>query len=377
GTAVIFVDSVPAAGSAFDPTAGIRLASRFPTTAVYAWDPNARVTEDRMPLVGKLRTYRLAMDLPKGQAHDAWERAARLIHERYAAQAGHSSESTKPWAQLDEFYRGSNRRLVRNALWMVEQIAEHTWSSRGVPAAAAADETPPDLRKLTPLEQLERMGIGRKAALAMARTEHEDWCRYYRDHGWKYGPVRDNKHKITDKLVDWSVVESDPERLRVATASVADTLSALRELGYRSRPVWQRYRRSGTVQADQRHEPWTWTTASGETMHANAGDWAVEGSDGRIRSVADDVFRATHTHESGRRWRRSGIVDARPARQGEVIQTLEGPAKASAGDWVVRGTKGEMWPVPGAEFATGYEGPLQDSVPGQDSVPAAQTAGAS
>lgn len=362
-TAVIFVDSDPTAGFSFDPTAGIRLASRFPTTAVYAWDPKARVTEDRVPLVGKLRTYRLAMDLPKGQAHDAWERAARLIHERYAAEAGYSSESTRPWAQLDEFYRGSNRRLLRNALWMVEQIAEHTWSSRGAPGARGLDEAMPDLANLEPLEQLQRLGIGRKAALAMARAEHEDWCRYYRAAGWKYGPVRDNAHKITDKLVDWSQVESDPQRLRSATASVAATLLALRELGYRSRPVWQRYRRSGTVLADQRHEPWTWTTSSGETMRANAGDWAVEGGDGQIRSVADDIFRATHTQESGRRWRRCGEVEARPARHGEVIRTLEGPAKASDGDWVVRGTKGEMWPVPAAEFTSGYEGPLRDPVP--------------
>jgi hypothetical protein len=353
-TAVIVVNSAGA-----DPTAAIRLASRFPTTAVYAWDPNARVTEDRMPLVGKLRTYRLAMDLPKGQAHDAWERAARLIHERYAAEAGYDSDSTKPWAQLDEFYRGSNRRLVRNALWMVEQIAEHTWSARGVRLDTGAA---PELPTLEPLEQLERMGIDRTAALKMARAEHEDWCRYYRDAGWKYGPVRDSAHKITNKLVDWEQVESDPGRLRAATASVADTLIALRELGYRSRPVWQHFRRNGTVLAEHRHEPWTWTTSTGETMHAQAGDWAVERSDGRIHSVSDEIFRATHTHESANRWRRCGIVEARPARHGEVIATLEGSVKASSGDWVVRGARGETWPVPAAEFTSGYEGPVEDSV---------------
>ena len=97
-------------------------------------------------------------------------------------------------------------------------------------------------------------------------------------------------------------------------------------------------------------------------MHADAGDWAVEGSQGEVHSVNDAIFRATHEHEGGRQWRRCGIVEARPARIGEVVETLEGSVKASAGDWVVRGTQGEMWPVPVAEFTSGYEGPLPDSV---------------
>jgi hypothetical protein len=350
--AVIFVDSAASGGGATDPTAGIRLASRFPATLVYACDPKARVTEERQPLVGKLRTFRLAMDLPKGSAHDAWERAARLIHERYAAQ----SPTAVPWSKLSEFYRGSNRRLVIHALGMVEAIGEHTWSTR---SARGSDAASSDLQNLEPLEQLERLGFHREAALKMVRAEHEDWCRYYRGEGWNYGPVRDDAHQITDQLVDWAQVESDPARLRKATASVADTLLALRELGYRSRPVWERFRRSGTVVAERRDEPFTWTSATGDTMHAVAGDWAVEGADGSIHSVADDIFRATHTQDSQGRWTRTGIVEARPSRLGEVVDTLEGPVKTADGDWVVRGAKKEMWPVPAAEFARTYEGPLE------------------
>jgi hypothetical protein len=108
-------------------------------------------------------------------------------------------------------------------------------------------------------------------------------------------------------------------------------------------------------------------------MHAGAGDWAVEGSDGEIHSVDDAIFRATHEHEGGRQWRRCGIVEARPARIGEVVETMEGKAKASTGDWVIRGTQGEMWPVPAAEFTSGYEGPLSTEStiqPGSDSVTA-------
>ena len=122
-TSVILVDADGTTGSNVDTTTGTRLAARFPTTPIYAWDPAAEVTDDRLSIVGRLSTYRLSMDMPQGQAQDAWERAARLIHDRYAAEYGAKSAAGLPWAELDEFYRESNRRQVRNALWMVEKSA--------------------------------------------------------------------------------------------------------------------------------------------------------------------------------------------------------------------------------------------------------------
>ena len=76
---------------------------------------------------------------------------------------------------------------------------------------------------------------------------------------------------------------------------------------------------------------------------------------GGEHSVRDDIFRATHEHIGGDRWRRTGTVEARPARAGEVVDTLEGPATAVEGDWVVRGDAGECWPVPADTFAERYE----------------------
>ncbi|MDQ2638903.1 MAG: hypothetical protein M3Y83_18745, partial [Actinomycetota bacterium] len=319
GTAVVFVDRDSSAASSVDTTTGTRLAARFPTTPIYAWDATARVTEDRLSLVGKLRTYRLSMDLPEGQAQDAWERAARLIHDRYAAEAGHRSPASRPWAELDEFYRGSNRRQVRNALWMVEQIGGHTWNAWNATADDPTDvaETP-NLRGLPPLDQLRLLGFDRDKAIAMARAEHEDWCRYYRAAGWRYGRERDDARKVHDKLVDWASIEANPDQMKPALGSLAATLSKLRELGYRSRPIrkeygWKRFRRIGYVIAEQRDSAWTWTTGSGETMRADAGDWAVRDADGGDRwSVRDDIFRDTYQHVEGDRWHRRGIVQARP-----------------------------------------------------------------
>jgi hypothetical protein len=350
--AAIFVDD-PAHRSSGGLAPGTRLAARFPAMPVYSWDPDALTADDRLQIVGRLRTYRPRVDTPEGQAQDAWERAARLIHERYVttlSPGAIQSPAALPWAQLDEFYRGSNRRQVRNALWMVEQIAGHTWNTWDSPPTPLLAR---DMVGRTPLQQLAQMGFDRDTATKMAQAEHEDWRRYYRRAGWKYGPARDDAHRIHDKLVGWSVIEGNPDLLNAALTSLATTLWSLRQLGYRSRPVWQPFTRVGTVTAEQRSAPWTWTSRSGETMRANAGDWAVW-EDGDSWSVRDDIFQVTYEHIGGRQWRRHGAVLARPAQPGETLDTLEGPATATDGDWVVRGAEGEQWPVPGDEFARRY-----------------------
>lgn len=174
------------------------------------------------------------------------------------------------------------------------------------------------------------------------------------------GPQR--RRQVHDLLVDWDTVEADPNLRDRALSSLAATLSKLRELGYRSRPrdaagdaAWQRFHRAGTVIAERRDDAWTWTTRSGETMRAGPGDWAVRDPDGdHWWSVRDDIFRSRYAHLDGSRWRRLGTVSARPADDGEVVSTIEGPVTASAGDWVVQGEGGEQWPVPGDEFDRRY-----------------------
>jgi hypothetical protein len=345
-SAVIFVDAHAA-------TTAARLAARFPDMSIFASDLNTSISDDSIQVVGRLQSYSLVLDTQEGQVQDAWERAARLIHERYVSTIDPSwtpGPASVPWAELNEFYRGSNRRQVRNALWMVEQIAGHTWNTWGSPPAQLSGS---EMTELAPLEQLDLMGFDHYSALQMAQAEHEDWCRYYRRNGWKYGSPRDDSHKIHNKLVDWSVVESDPDLLGAAVRSLAGTLWSLRQLGFRSRPLWQSFTRVGTIAAEQRSAPWTWVSDSGHTMRADADDWAVQ-EDGKMWSVRDDIFRDTYEPAGEGRWHRKGQVQARPAYPGETINTLEGPATAAEGDWVVRGSSGEQWPVPGEEFACRY-----------------------
>jgi hypothetical protein len=204
-----------------------------------------------------------------------------------------------------------------------------------------------------PLQQLALMGFDHCSAMSMAQAEHEDWCRYYRRNGWKYGSPRDDSRKTHDKLVDWSVVESNPSLLNAAVRSLAATLWSLQRLGYRSRPLWQTFTRVGTVTAEQRKTPWTWKSDSGHTTHGDAGDWAVH-EDGKVCSVRDDIFLDSYEPAGDGLWRRKGWVQARPARPGETVNTLEGATTAADDDWIVRGPDGEQWQVPGDEFARRY-----------------------
>ncbi|MGA9613474.1 MAG: hypothetical protein WBS15_18425 [Mycobacterium sp.] len=350
--AVIFVDD-KVRGPLNSRSTGTRLAARFPTMPIHIWDTDAQMAQDPLPVVGRLRTYRLALDVPEGQAQDVWERAAKLIHQRYVADIGPQPTpppARLPWAELDDFYRESNRRQVRNTLWMVEQIAEHTWNTWGDPPKPLSVH---DMAGLTALQKLERMGFDHDSAMKMAKAEHEDWCRYYRRNHWKHGAVRNDKDQIHDKLVDWPVLEADDDMLNSALTSLAATLWSLRQLGYRSRPVWKRFSRIGTVTAQQRSTPWTWTSHSGQTMRANAGDWQVR-ADRDAWSVRNGIFQASYERVDGDQWRRRGTVSARPAQPGETVETLEGPTAAGDGDWVVRGSDGEEWPVPAQEFAERY-----------------------
>jgi hypothetical protein len=441
--AVIVVDSASIA----DPILGTRLAASHPTVPIYMWDPAARLNAERIPVAGELRTYRLGMELPDGHAHDNFERAAMLIHERFSSYADRTKPAALPWERLSEFYKGSNRRQLENALWMVEKLAGHTWKSGdksrdrvspesleeldAIPEGETISVDPgdiavkklgrlgfsedtvyqmaqaewehwsccmrargwtwgperniknnqherlvdswdailadPELRVVAlksladtqiALAKLKRLGFSEDAAYAMAQAEWESWSRYLRNNGWTLGEKRDEPSKKNEKLVDdWETTVVDPELKASALRSLAGTLTELLKLGYRSSPMWETYQRVGTVSAKRRRARWNWTTASGKTVHASAGDWEVSDG-GHSWPVHHHTFRATHGHQHGDEWERSGTVLARPARAGETIHTLEGSVTAAEGDWVIQGNRGEQWPVSNVEFRRRYRGPM-------------------
>ena len=116
------------------------------------------------------------------------------------------------------------------------------------------------------------------------------------------------------------------------------------------------FRRRGEVRARLLAKPWSWRTESGAQMTAASGDWLVTDPEtGRQWSADPAAFDASHEALGGDRYRRTGIVQARPAQLGERVRTLEGPSVAAVGDWLVEGDLHERWLVPGPRFTAAYE----------------------
>ena len=113
--------------------------------------------------------------------------------------------------------------------------------------------------------------------------------------------------------------------------------------------------RRGEVTAVRLRADWTWTNESGGAMEGEAGDWQVTDDHGKSWSVEPEIFVRTYAHLGGDRWRRTGSVKARPAVEGELIDSLEGQQTARSGDWVIKGAKGEQWVTSGDHFAANYE----------------------
>ncbi|WP_055476241.1 hypothetical protein [Gordonia sp. HS-NH1] len=384
--ALILTENTPQSG-------GTRLATRFPDLPIVS--ATGAGSDAKGHLIGNLTSIPVTLTVHGDTPQDTWERAARLLHEVYSI-GSPRTPSTMPWAELKQFYRDSNRRAVLNALWMVEDqdMGNSTWNSLESNAVSAI---PTDLVSRAPREQAAALGFDEARFLAMVEHEHKDWYDHLEDAGWSYAdpPVGESRSEAIERktiddetmtnrrMIPWSEVSRGGtnsfgvnELLHSAEQNLTDLLRVLRVLGFRSVPrdrvslttlqepggfehggtdEWGRYQRRGEVTARRREDAWTWTTGSGETMTARPGDWEVTDSSGKARSVAAAVFDQTHEHVGADRYRRVGVFRARRAAPGEVVETLEGPVVAIAGDWIVEGADGERWPVPDAHFRASYE----------------------
>ena len=309
------------------------------------------------PVMERLYPFGLTIDAPSDVPMDGWERAARMLHERYLVDLG-PKRGTQPshrhWDEgLSTFLRDSNIRAVTTTISSAEQVGR-TW---GPTAAGNASETgPADGPNEAELEK-------------MARLEHQSWLAHLRLVGWRFGAVKDDRDKVHPALREWT--ELDPDNREGARQQVRLALSTLEAIGYRPRPStpyaqtaptrqehdqgWRVVTRRGEVSATRATKAWTWQNSQGGTMHGQAGDWQVVDDRGQQWSVSDDVFHRTYHFVAGDRWRRGGTVLARPAVAEEVVESLEGRQTAMESDWVIKGSKGEEWLTSAAHFAENYE----------------------
>jgi hypothetical protein len=214
-------------------TIATRLAARLPRLRVYSVSTVSSALAD-FSIVGHLYSFPINMELAESAPQDVWERAAELVHEHFSAEGDRTKPAARPWPELSPFYRQSNRRQIHNALWMVETIAKHTWNSL---ESESSEPLPQTFDDMEPLEQLEVLGFDPDTVDRMIQHEHEDWCRFYKESGWKYVPVRDDAKRHHPGLRPWSELADDQsDFVGRARLSLVSVLLCLRSLGYRSVP---------------------------------------------------------------------------------------------------------------------------------------------
>jgi hypothetical protein len=341
------------------PALATFMAALNPGWTIFDWSTTTRGVAAE-PVMEKLYPFGLTTEAASGWPVDSWERAARVVHENYrllhVPHPDPAVPSHRAWDDgLDPFLKESNVRLVTTTLAAAESVGRSWGPSTATPQ-------PPDA------EQLDRM----------AQLEHASWLKHHVDNGWRYGARRSDSAKVHPAMVGWE--QLDPANREKTRQNVLAALSTLEGLGYRSTPAglavppppaaaalingariagddpagWIRVSRTGEVTASVVDEAWTWTNAAGEVLHAKPGDWRVSNADGDVWSVAPEIFETTYEQIAANRWRRIGEINARPAVEGEVVESLEGPERARAGDWVMEGPAGERWVTSAAHFQANY-----------------------
>ncbi|WP_097028395.1 RyR domain-containing protein [Clostridium peptidivorans] len=129
--------------------------------------------------------------------HDAFygekiESIAMAIHEKYrmlnANNENMDENCIKPWQELSEELKNSNRKQAKNIPNALIKINYDIVSVKDKP----------EFKKFT-TKELE----------TLAKNEHMYWYRYRKECGWKYGKVKDSKKKTDSDLVSWNSLTQD------------------------------------------------------------------------------------------------------------------------------------------------------------------------
>lgn len=156
--------------------------------------------------------------------------------------------------------------------------------------------------------------------------------------------------EVDGRFDDWEGFLAHLDAAATPTPPATLTAEAARDLTSAA----QHYVVSDPVTARQLTEQTTWTNHNGSELTAAAGDWWLE--DGRSYwTVKDEIFASTYRHVDGDLWKKTSPVRAIRLDSPTMVDTLEGPAEASPGDWlVIAVATGECWPVQGWIFEDRY-----------------------
>ena len=151
----------------------------------------------------------------------ALEALAKVIHEDYCAveaRKGHTvaqNPSMRPWADLPETLRDSDRAQAADIPNKLEALGYELAPSFGLPPASIV--------------------ISDEQAAAFSAREHERWMQEKRRGGWTFGPTRDNDRKLHPSMIPWeqlSIEEKDKDR-----AAVQNVPRLIEKAGFRVRKI--------------------------------------------------------------------------------------------------------------------------------------------
>ena len=342
------------------PSTARRVARMSPHSLIVCRSPHTQGIDLSDPLPN-LITFGPTLLQSGGVPEDSWTVLARHNHD-FFTDAHSTRPASRPWgnpsdpadARLPDFLREDTLRQERLILQQVER--EHfCW----IPAE------PGQAVPALPADVVERI----------AEAEHRRWCDLRLTNGWSWGPrssdrAEDDRNRRNPNLIDLasgerlgasprsSATEADVAQVREQDRNtVMGVIGRLKLWGIVPVPV---YERTGAVLATRLTKRTSWVAESGEELVSESGDWWVTDEDGtQGRGVAPDAFDRTYVGDSETpgRYLRTGRVAAHPATGGEVVRTLEGDERTNPGDWIVVDEMGKSWPVPAAQFATGYRRP--------------------
>ncbi len=180
----------------------------------------AASTETMVPIADRLKGFgTLESLLSREILVDATtDKLARAWHEEYRRTLPperHDAPANRPWAELPEFYKMSNRRACDHLPIKLAQA--------GLRMEEASSSKPFDRKTREPavveftLEESE----------LLAHLEHRRWLIERRLLGWRHGPKRNEAKRLNPLLVEWAKLpEADKEQRRQETADLPKMLAS-------------------------------------------------------------------------------------------------------------------------------------------------------
>lgn len=112
-----------------------------------------------------------------------------------------------------------------------------------------------------------------------------------------------------------------------------------------------------TVRAERAVRDGVIETKAGKLRYEAARDYVLEYPDGARAVVRADIFERTYSSLGDGRFEKRADLQLRyfTLPKPVMVRTLEGFQRANAGDWIMQGVAGELWPVSPEQAQRKYE----------------------